>query len=97
MSSSFEKRMRAKYREQNRKIEKLEALNRQQDKIIRLREQQADKNKIMAQVAMNYIYALAEKLDSESVILTYEELNNPNEYVAQQTEVGIVLSKVNRE
>lgn len=97
MSSSFEKRMRRKFREQERKLEKLESLNRQLDKMIRLREQQADTNRVIAQVAMNYIYALAGKLGGESVTLTYEELNHPNEYAAQQTETGIVLSKVNKE
>lgn len=97
MSSSFEKRMRRKFREQERKLEKLEALNRQAEKMIQIREQQAEKSKILAQVAMNYIYALAERLGGDSIILTYEELNDPKEYLAQQTETGIVLSRVNTE
>lgn len=95
MSSSFEKRMRAKYRAQNRKIEKLEALNRQAEKMICERDRRLAECNGMINASTNYIYALADLVGEDKFILPFEMLNRcPTSYEHNVVEEGIMFIKV---
>lgn len=89
------KREQKKTRECTKRIEKLEALNRQAEKMIHERDRKIAECNGMISASNNYIYALADLVGKDKFILPFEMLNRcPTPYGHDVVKEGIMFIRV---
>lgn len=88
------KRAQQRNRELVRKADKLESLNKQAEKMIRIRDEELVRYRAMLSASTNYICALADMVGEDEFILPFERLNGqPTPYSHKLVNEGIVFIK----
>ena len=78
-----------------RQVEKLKRVNQEAENLVHIRDMEVSKQRAIASAGVNMIYAMADMVGEETILIPYETLNRQQDrYVVKQTEEGMEFRKV---